>query len=433
MVEASEEHSPVGCMCRGVSVRAEKSSKPVAPEEIQLADSQAQDPCVSPPLSLPLTATSLFIRVAQFVRECVFACLRVCERICLHVCSSAPHTAPREASEERSPVGCMCRGVSVHAGEQSVVPVASPASATLEPERAASASAAAGNEQDASLARNEEPSAEDADRGHGWSIAEFLRDQRSAVSLEGIAADLLAGARTPEFTDDFEWCKHLAREESKGNNVVQRVLCEGASASLGQCKFLLRAVEFVQQKLAVLLTQESATALEQNEKFCAQANGFMAYGGMKEYYGGLKAWIGPPDDRDPLKTVYEEHCKGAEADEEIKTSNYGVTTTIKMVHTHTHTQRNTHTSTHASIHASTHAHTPSHAHARARAHTHTHTHTHTQTQGCTHVRMLAPARAHIHTPIYFGLVCVTGVDLSGWTVDPGQQDIRFGRGVHDAV
>jgi hypothetical protein len=294
-------------------------------------------------------------------------------------------------------------------------------------------SAAAGNEQDASLARSEEPSAEDADRGHGWSIAEFLRDQRSAVSLEGIAADLLAGARTPEFTDDFEWCKHLAREESKGNNVVQRVLCEGASASLGQCKFLLRAVEFVQQKLAVLLTQESATALEQNEKFCAQANGFMAYGGMKEYYGGLKAWIGPPDDRDPLKTVYEEHCKGAEADEEIKTSNYGVTTTIKMVHTHTHTQRNTHTSTHASIHASTHAHTPSHAHARARAHTHTHTHTHTQTQGCTHVRMLAPARAHIHTPIYFGLVCVTGVDLSGWTVDPGQQDIRFGRGVHDAV
>ena len=294
-------------------------------------------------------------------------------------------------------------------------------------------SAAAGNEQDASLARNEEPSAEDADRDHGWSIAEFLRDQRSADSLEGIAADLLAGARTPEFTDDFEWCKHLAREESKGNNVVQRVLCEGASASLGQCKFLLRAVEFVQQKLAVLLTQESATALEQNEKFCAQANGFMAYGGLKEYYGGLKAWIGPPDDRDPLKTVYEEHCKGAEADEEIKTSNYGVTTTIKKVHTHTHTQRNTHTSTHASIHASTHAHAPSHAHARARAHTHTHTHTHTQTQGCTHVRMLAPARAHIHTPIYFGLVCVTGVDLSGWTVDPGQQDIQFGRGVHDAV
>ena len=132
MVEASEEHSPVGCMCRGVSVRAEKSSKPVAPEEIQLADSQAQDPCVSPPLSLPLTATSLFIRVAQFVRECVFACLRVCERICLHVCSSAPHTAPREASEERSPVGCMCRGVSVCA-----VPVASPAPATLmQPERA---------------------------------------------------------------------------------------------------------------------------------------------------------------------------------------------------------------------------------------------------------------------------------------------------------
>ena len=65
-------------------------------------------------------------------------------------------------------------------------------------------SAAAGNEQDASLARNEEPSAEDADRDHGWSIAEFLRDQRSADSLEGIAAELLAGARTPEFTDDFE-------------------------------------------------------------------------------------------------------------------------------------------------------------------------------------------------------------------------------------
>ena len=259
-------------------------------------------------------------------------------------------------------------------------------------------SAAAGNEQDASLARNEEPSAEDADRGHGWSIAEFLRDQRSAVSLEGIAAELLAGARTPEFTDDFEWCKHLAREESKGNNVVQRVLCEGASASLGQCKFLLGAVEFVQQKLAVLLTQESATTVEQNEKFCAQANGFMAYGGMKEYYGGLKAWIGPPDDRDPLKTVYEEHCKGAEADEEIKTSNYGVTTTIKKVHTHTHTQRNTHTSTHASIHASTHAHTPSHAHARARAHTHIHTHarTHKHQDARTYVCSRPPARIHTH-------------------------------------
>jgi hypothetical protein len=43
-------------------------------------------------------------------------------------------------------------------------------------------SAAAGNEQDASLARNEEPSAEDADRDHGWSIAEFLRDSARQMS-----------------------------------------------------------------------------------------------------------------------------------------------------------------------------------------------------------------------------------------------------------
>ena len=38
---------------------------------------------------------------------------------------------------------------------------------------------------------------------------------------------------------------------------------------------MLGAVEFVQQKLAVLLTQESATALEQNEKLCSQADGFV--------------------------------------------------------------------------------------------------------------------------------------------------------------
>jgi len=252
--------------------------------------------------------------------------------------------------------------------------------------------AAPGPAQAASLAGNkEEPSAEDAAGDHGWSIAEFLRDQHSAESLEGIAAEMLAEAREREFPDDFAWCKHLAREESKGSNVVHAILCEGASASLGQGNFMRRAVEFVQKKLAVLLTQESATALEQNEKFCAQADGFMAYGGLEEYFKGLKGWIGPPDDRDPPKTIHDEHCRSAEADEEIYTGNYGVTTTSIKVHarTHTHTHTSTHARTHARMHACTHAHVHGCTHARIFA-THTHTHTHE----CTHARSrFAPARA----------------------------------------
>ena len=86
------------------------------------------------------------------------------------------------------------------------------------------------------------------------------------------------------------------------------------------------------------------------------------YGGLREYSGGLKAWIGAPDDRDPLKTIYEEHCMGAEADAEIYTSNYGVTTTIKKVHTHT--QRHTHKHTRKY----THAHSRTHKRKDARAH-----------------------------------------------------------------
>ena len=177
---------------------------------------------------------------------------------------------------------------------------------------------------------------------------------------------MLAEARTREFPDDFHWCKHLAREESKGSNVVHAILCEGASASLEQGKFMRRAVEFVQKKLAVLLTQESATALEQNEKFCAQADGFMAYGGLEEYFKGLKGWIGPPDDRDPIKTIQEEHCRSAEANEEIYTGNYGVTTTSIEVHARTHT--------HAHEHAHTHARARTHVSSSPRAHAHTYSH-----------------------------------------------------------
>jgi hypothetical protein len=65
------------------------------------------------------------------------------------------------------------------------------------------------------------------------------------------------------------------------------------------------------------------------EKFSQDARGFLSYGGLNVFFGGLEAKIGAPDPN-VHDAMAAEHTERADSNQEFSTSNYGMTTTSSI-------------------------------------------------------------------------------------------------------
>ena len=80
----------------------------------------------------------------------------------------------------------------------------------------------------------------------------------------------------------------------------------------------------LQPALHKLAHAEAVTTAQAQSKFAGQVE--MSFGGLDAFYGGLEAQIGPPQPQ-VFEGMEAEHLRGADADAEWTTANYGLSTT----------------------------------------------------------------------------------------------------------
>ena len=156
-------------------------------------------------------------------------------------------------------------------------------------------------------------------RGDDWKIVQFLEGIESAAEAPAdIIAWLLSDARPPAtFSNDFEWCQHLARNPAE------------LSTILGQKQLVDKLAQGLSNQMAALLEQTAATAAEQNDKFLANVDALLEYGRRDVFDGGLANWIGVPNKTDPMMEMYREHNDYDYSSKEFYVWNYGTTTSPK--------------------------------------------------------------------------------------------------------
>ena len=204
--------------------------------------------------------------------------------------------------------------LAIPAGPTLAVPSAQGAGATLQTRKD---SATPDNRQNAEHSTDQREAM--VTRGDDWKIVQFLEGIESAAEAPAdIIAWLLSDARPPAtFSNDFEWCQHLARNPAE------------LSTILGQKQLVDKLAQGLSNQMAALLEQTAATAAEQNDKFLANVDALLEYGRRDVFDGGLANWIGVPNKTDPMMEMYREHNDYDYSSKEFYVWNYGTTTSPK--------------------------------------------------------------------------------------------------------
>mmetsp|Transcript_29887 Transcript_29887/g.90939 ORF Transcript_29887/g.90939 Transcript_29887/m.90939 type:complete len:515 (+) Transcript_29887:36-1580(+) len=137
-----------------------------------------------------------------------------------------------------------------------------------------------------------------------WAVAGWV----NSLELTEVVAKAL---KEPPSTDPFEYVCNLSLAD-----LTEKLEAEKLSGLVAP---LWSAVE-------KLRGQGAATGAALNAKFAAEGDAFkgeMGFGGVKQYFGGLEALIGPPlmVEGSLLKAMEEEHCNKKDANLPFDTSN----------------------------------------------------------------------------------------------------------------
>ena len=149
----------------------------------------------------------------------------------------------------------------------------------------------------------------------GWNLPHFL----SGIEVEDdkpahVIAGALSAARPREFVDDLVWCKHLAADRAKlGELLAAPSLIDGL-------------VEALSRQMSALAEQAAATSKELNDKFVADSGAELSFGERRLFDDGLVAWIGVPNQAEPMEEMWCEHNEYPSAREAFCAGNYGVDT-----------------------------------------------------------------------------------------------------------